>query len=78
LFVNTGPALPFRYRFFISKDTVRPLIKRFENINISGYMQPQFQVAEADGAPSFEEEIFLNIQAAGSCFAGQGLRSIIC
>ena len=29
------------------KDTVRPLIKRFENINISGYMQPQFQVAEA-------------------------------
>ena len=36
------------------KDTVRPLIKRFENINISGYMQPQFQVAEADGAPSFE------------------------
>lgn len=35
------------------KDTVRPLIKRFENINISGYMQPQFQVAEADGAPSF-------------------------
>ena len=38
--------------FFI-KDTVRPIIKRFENIIISGYMQPQFQVAEADGAPSF-------------------------
>lgn len=38
--------------FFI-KDTVRPLIKRFENIIISGYMQPQFQVAESDGAPSF-------------------------
>ncbi len=38
--------------FFI-KDTVRPFIKRFENIIISGYMQPQFQVAESDGAPSF-------------------------
>lgn len=39
--------------FFI-KDTVRPFLKRFENIRISGYMQPQFQVASADGAPSFE------------------------
>jgi hypothetical protein len=39
--------------FFI-RDTVRPLIKRFENIRISGYMQPQFQVAQADGAQSFE------------------------
>ena len=39
--------------FFI-KDTVRPFIKRFENLRISGYMQPQFQVAEADGAQSFE------------------------
>ena len=39
--------------FFI-KDTVRPFIKRFENINISGYMQPLFQVAETDGAPSYE------------------------
>jgi hypothetical protein len=38
--------------FFI-KDTVRPTIKRFENIIISGYMQPQFQVAESEGAPSF-------------------------
>jgi len=38
--------------FFI-KDTVRPFIKRFENLNISGYMQPQFQVAEQDGAQSF-------------------------
>lgn len=38
--------------FFI-KDTVRPIIKRFENVIISGYMQPQFQVAESDGAPSF-------------------------
>src|SRR5258705_429403 len=39
--------------FFI-KDTVRPFIKRFENLRISGYMQPQFQVAEADGTQSFE------------------------
>ncbi len=38
--------------FFI-KDTVRPVIKRFENLRISGYMQPQFQVAQSDGAPSF-------------------------
>ena len=39
--------------FFI-KDTVRPVLKRFENLRISGYMQPQFQVAQADGAQSFE------------------------
>src|SRR4026208_1660764 len=38
--------------FFI-KDTVRPFIKRFENINISGYMQPQFQVAQSDGIQSY-------------------------
>ena len=35
------------------RDTVRPLISRFENLRISGYMQPQFQVAQADGAQSF-------------------------
>ncbi len=40
--------------FFFIKDTVRPFIKRFENLRISGYMQPQFQVAQADGAQSFE------------------------
>ena len=39
--------------FFI-KDTVRPFLKRFENLRISGYMQPQFQVAQADGAQTFE------------------------
>lgn len=39
--------------FFI-KDTLRPFMKRFENIRITGYMQPQFQVAEADGAQTFE------------------------
>src|SRR5258706_8443086 len=39
--------------FFI-KDTVRPFLKRFDNLRISGYMQPQFQVAQEDGAQSFE------------------------
>lgn len=38
--------------FFI-KDTLRPFVKRFQNLNFSGYMQPQFQVAESDGAASF-------------------------
>ncbi|MGH2553663.1 MAG: porin [Chitinophagaceae bacterium] len=36
------------------KDTLRPFLKRFDNIRITGYMQPQFQVAQADGAQSFE------------------------
>ena len=39
--------------FFI-KDTVRPFIRRFENLRISGYMQPQFQVAQSDGTQSYE------------------------
>ena len=39
--------------FFI-KDTLRPFLKRLDNIRITGYMQPQFQVAQADGAQSFE------------------------
>jgi hypothetical protein len=38
--------------YFI-KDTVRPVIRRFENLYISGYMQPQFQWAQSDGAPSY-------------------------
>src|SRR5689334_9629738 len=38
--------------FFI-RDTLRPFLKRFENIRITGYIQPQFQVAQSDGAPSF-------------------------
>jgi len=36
------------------KDTLRPFLKKFENLRISGYMQPQFQIAEADGASSFD------------------------
>ncbi len=35
------------------KDTVRPVLKRFENIRITGYIQPQFQVAETKGAESY-------------------------
>ena len=36
------------------RDTLKPFIKRFENLRITGYIQPQFQVAENEGAPSFE------------------------
>ena len=36
------------------RDTVRPLVRRFENLHIGGYMQPQFQVAQAKGASSYE------------------------
>lgn len=38
---------------FFLKDTVRPVIKRFENLRITGYIQPQFQKAQSEGAPSF-------------------------
>lgn len=38
--------------FFI-KDTVRPIIKRFENLRITGYIQPQFQVAQSAGISSY-------------------------
>jgi hypothetical protein len=35
------------------RDTVRPVVKRLENLHFSGYIQPQFQVAQEKGAPSF-------------------------
>jgi len=35
------------------KDTVRPFLKRFENVQFSGYIQPQFQVADTAGAKSY-------------------------
>ena len=35
------------------RDTVRPLLKRFENLRFTGYIQPQFQVAQSKGAKSF-------------------------
>src|SRR5678815_6035714 len=34
-------------------DTVRPLLKRFENLQFSGYIQPQFQLADTEGAKSY-------------------------
>lgn len=36
------------------KDTVRPLVNRFQNLSITGYMQPQFQVAQKEGEATFE------------------------
>jgi hypothetical protein len=35
------------------RDTVRPVVKRFENLHISGYMQPQFQQAQEKGIDSY-------------------------
>ena len=35
------------------RDTLRPFLKRYENLHFSGYMQPQFQVAQQKGAASF-------------------------
>jgi hypothetical protein len=35
------------------RDTLRPLAKRFNNISFSGYMQPQFQVAESKGTDTY-------------------------
>jgi hypothetical protein len=52
------PALSQRYLadydstlFF--RDTLRPFLKRMENLNFSGYIQPQFQVAQTKGSKSF-------------------------
>lgn len=36
------------------RDTVRPMAQRFTNLHISAYIQPQFQVAQAKGADSYE------------------------
>ena len=35
------------------RDTLRPFLKRLENLHFSGYIQPQFQVAQQKGAPSY-------------------------
>lgn len=35
------------------KDTVRPLVDRFNNLNVTGYIQPQYQVAQAKGIASY-------------------------
>lgn len=57
-FVVTHPANAQRYladydsTLFI-KDTLRPFLRRFENLHFSGYMQPQFQATQTMGAASF-------------------------
>lgn len=35
------------------RDTVRPFVKKMENLSFSGYIQPQFQVAQEKGINSF-------------------------
>ena len=35
------------------RDSVRPFLKRFDNLRFTGYIQPQFQVAQSKGARSF-------------------------
>jgi hypothetical protein len=35
------------------RDTLKPLAKRFENIRISGYMQPQYQTIASTGAATY-------------------------
>jgi phosphate-selective porin len=35
------------------RDTVRPFLKRLEHVHFSGYIQPQFQVVQQKGAPSY-------------------------
>lgn len=36
------------------KDTLRPFLKRFENLRFTAYFQSQFQVAQSKGAKSYE------------------------
>ncbi len=38
---------------FFMRDTLRPLINRFGNLHFSGYIQPQFQVAQQKGIATF-------------------------
>jgi hypothetical protein len=35
------------------RDTLRPFLKRYENLHFTAYMQPQFQVAQSKGVSSF-------------------------
>src|SRR5918993_2162629 len=36
------------------RDTLRPFLKRYENLHFSAYMQPQYQVAQQKGIDGFE------------------------
>lgn len=35
------------------RDTLRPFLRRMENLHFSGYIQPQFQVIQTEGSASF-------------------------
>jgi len=58
LLLLSVPALSQKYltgldsALFI-RDTVRPVVKRFENLNFSGYIQPQYQVTSTNGAKTY-------------------------
>ncbi len=54
------PVLAFSQRYLSDydstlffKDTLRPFLKRFENLHFSGYIQPQFQATQTKGARTF-------------------------
>lgn len=58
LFASRQPVSAQRYLteydsslFF--RDTVRPVVNRFSNLYISGYIQPEFQLAESKGAANY-------------------------
>lgn len=59
--VITGLCLPATGQRYLTgldsslfiKDTVRPFLKRFGNLRFSGYIQPQYQVIEKDGAATY-------------------------
>lgn len=36
------------------KDTLVKVVSRFENLHLSGYIQPQYQVSSVEGAPGYE------------------------
>jgi hypothetical protein len=42
----------FDSSYFV-KDTIRPILKRFENLRFTGYIQPQLQLASSEGASSY-------------------------
>lgn len=57
-FLSNTPVFSQRYlsdldsSLFI-RDTLKTFMKRFENLRFSGYIQPQFQLATKQGAPSY-------------------------
>lgn len=56
IFSNAGHAQRFLSDFdssYFVKDTIRPILKRFENLRFTGYIQPQFQWASSSGASSY-------------------------